>query len=107
MTNKLQFHPTLYLGESISESKLDKIKKRLQKQPLFSNAYLLTVSQNHSDQLDIFAAKQLVQSYYKKYPVYVIGIASDYNEAVELVEKIVQQCLQARGDCALKEFLLC
>ena len=107
MSNKLEYHHRLYLGESISELKLDKIKRRLKKQPLFSNVYLLTVSRNQSDQLDIFAAKQLVQNYYKKYPVYVVGIASDYNEAVALVEKIVQECLLARGDCALKEYLLC
>lgn len=107
MSNKLNYHHKLYLGESISESKLDKIKRQLEKQPLFSTVYLLTVSRNQSDQLDILAAKQLVQNYYKKYPAYVVGIAADYNEAVALVQKILQECLQARGDCSLKEYILC
>lgn len=107
MNEKLEYHHRLYLGESISQSKLDKIKRRLKKRPLLSTVYLLTVSRNQSDQLEIFQAKQLVQAYYTKYPVYVIGIASDYNEAVSLVEQIVQECLQTRGDCALKEYLLC
>jgi len=107
MTGKLQYHHRLYLGESISESKLDKIKKRLKKHPLLSNVYLITVSRNPVDQLDIFAAKQLVQNYYSKYPVCVIGIASNYDEALEVVETIVRECLEARGDCALKEYLLC
>lgn len=107
MTGKLQYHPKLYLGESISESKLDKIKKQLKKQPLLSNVYLITVSRNPVDQLDIFSAKQLVQNYYSKYPVYVIGIASNYEEALAVIENIVQECLGARGDCALKEYLLC
>ncbi len=107
MSGKLEYHHRLYLSESISESKLDKIKKRLKKQPLLSNVYLITISCNPSDQLDIFSAKQLVQDYYKEHSVYVIGIASDYNEAVALIETIVQECLQTRGDCALKEYLLC
>jgi len=107
MTGKLQYHHRLYLGESISESKLDKIKKRLQKYPLLSNVYLITVSRNPVDQLDIFDAKQLVQNYYRKHPIYVIGIASDYNEALSVIETIVQECLKERGDCALKEYLLC
>lgn len=107
MCEKLKYHHSLYLGESISETKLDKIKRRLKKRPLLSTVYLLTVSRNESDQLEIFQAKQLVQSYYTKYPVYVIGIASDYNEAVALVEQIVRECLRERGDCALKEYLLC
>lgn len=107
MAPKLQYHPKLYLGESITESKLDKIKKRLHKQPLLSKVYLITISKNPVDQLDIFAAKQLVQNYYSKYPVYVIGIASNYDEALGVIETIVQECLNAREDCALKEYLLC
>lgn len=107
MSGKLEYHHRLYLGDSISESKLDKIKKKLAKKPLLSNVYLITISRNPSDQLEIFSANQLVQDYYMKYPVYVIGIASNYNEAVVLIERIVQECLQTRGDCALKEYLLC
>lgn len=107
MSGKLEYHHRLYLGASISESKLDKIKKTLEKHPLRSNVFLITISKNASDQLEIFSAKQLVQSYYNKYPVYVIGISSDYEEAVEMIEKIVQECLKVRGDCALKEYLLC
>ena len=107
MSKKLEYHHRLYLGESISESKLDKIKKKLEKKPLFCNAYLVTISHNSNDQLDVFSAKQLVQSFYDNYPVYVIGITSDYNEAVKLIEQIVKECLQARGDYALKEYLLC
>lgn len=107
MSGKLEYHHRLYLGTSISESKLDKIKKTLEKHPLRSNVFLITISRNSSDQLEIFSARQLVQNYYDKYPIYVIGIASDYEEAVAMIEKIVQECLQVRGDCALKEYLLC
>lgn len=107
MSGKLEYHHRLYLGESISDSKLDKIKKTLENHPLRSNVFLITISRNSCDQLEIFSARQLVQNYYHKYPVYVIGIASDYEEAVAMIEKIVQECLRVRGDCALKEYLLC
>lgn len=107
MNENITYHPGLYLSDDISESKLDRIKNKLQKKPLCCSVYLITISHNPNDQLDIFAAKQLAQSFYRKYPIYVVGIASDYSEAVGLIEKIVQECLQARGDCALKEYLLC
>lgn len=107
MSGKLEYHHRLYLGAGISEAKLDKIKKTLENHPLRSNVFLIAISRNSSDQLEIFSARQLVQNYYNKYPVYVIGIASDYEEAVAMIEKIVQECLNARGDCALKEYLLC
>ncbi|MDE6926347.1 MAG: hypothetical protein K2P59_14000, partial [Acetatifactor sp.] len=89
------------------EKKLDKIKKKLEKRPLLSGVFLIAVSANPSDQLDIFESGQLVQSYYEKNPPYVIGIAGSRGEAVALVEQIVQECLRERGDCALKEYLLC
>lgn len=107
MEDKIIYHSYLYLGDDISEAKLDKIKKRLKDKPLLCKAYLITVSRNPVDQLEILSAKQLVQNYYSRFPVYVVGIAYDYDAAVGLVERMVQECLQTRGDCALKEFLLC
>ena len=107
MSISLTYRPELYLGDSINENKLDKIIKKLEKKPLFSNVFLITVSRNASDQLEIFDARQLAQGYYKKHPPYVIGIAGSHEEAVALVERLVQECLKARGDCALKEYLLC
>lgn len=107
MVRKLQFSVNLYLGESINPDKVDKIKKRLENKPLLSNVYVITLARNSRDQLEIYDAKQLAQSYYTKYPPYIVGIASDYEESVTLLERIVRECLQARGDCCLKEFLLC
>lgn len=104
---RLTYHPGLYLGESISEKKLDKIKKKLRTKPLSANVFLIAAAHNPHDLLEIFDARQMAQHYYEDYEVYVIGIASDYQEAVAMVEQIVQECLQRRGDCALREYLLC
>lgn len=107
MKTNLQYRPELYLGESISDAKLDKIKAKIAKHPLWCSAYLLVISRNVNDQLEILQARQLGQAYYRKISLDVIGVASDYDEAVALVEKIVQECLRSRGDCALKEYLSC
>lgn len=107
MAVKLTYHQALYLGKSIRAEKLDKIKKKLETRPLSARVYIVTISRNSSDQLEIYQARQLAQHYYEKYPPYVVGIAGDYNEAIELIEKLVQECLKERGDCALKEYLLC
>ena len=107
MAIALTYHSGIYLGDSIRGKKLDKLKKKLENKPLFSGFFLITLSRNASDQLEIYAAKQLAQSYYRKNPPYVIGITGTYEEAVKIVEQIVRECLEARGDCALKEYLLC
>ncbi len=107
MAERVRYHSKLYLSEGITGKKLDKIKKKLEKKPLLSGVFLISVSANPSDQLDIFAARQLVQPYYEKNPPYVIGITESREEALLLVEQMVQECLLERGDCALKEYLLC
>ncbi|MCR5754415.1 MAG: hypothetical protein K6G30_06360 [Acetatifactor sp.] len=107
MADRVKYHSNLYLGNDISSKKLDKIIKKLHDKPLFCNSYLIALAENQYDQLEIFRANQLAQKYYEKYPVYVVGIASDYDDAVALVERIVKECLQSRGDCNIKEFLLC
>ena len=107
MAWKLQFHPNLYLGESMNEKKLDKIKKKLEKNPLFAGVYVLTLSKNPSHQLELYDAKQLVQSYYRKNPPYIVGLAGNEKEGLALIEQIVKECLKARGDCLLKEYLKC
>ena len=107
MIRRLHFSPKLYLGESMDTVKLDKLKKRLSKKPLLVNAYVITIASNPENQLEIYDAKQLAQSYYLKYPPHIVGLASNYREALEVLERIVQECLKERGDCGLKEFLLC
>lgn len=107
MSIALKYYPRLYLGDSIDADKLDKIKKKLENRPLFSGVFLVAVSRNPSDQLEIYGAKQLAQSYYRKNPPYVVGLAGDYEEAVSLVIRMTEECLASRGDCRLKEYLQC
>lgn len=107
MSIKLTYYPGLYLGEGIKRKKLDKLKKQLEERPLLAGVVLITLSRNLSDQLEIYEARQLQQGYYKKNPPFVVGIAADRQEALEIVELLVQECLDKRGDCALKEYLSC
>jgi len=107
MAGKLKFAQNLYLGEGIAPEKLDKLKKRLNKKPLLANVYLITLARNPADQLDIFDARQLVQPHYKDEEFLVLGMASGYEDALQLIERVTGECLKARGDCNLREYLLC
>lgn len=107
MRLKLGYYEKLYLGESIDAQKLEKIKKKLETYPLFSGVFVITISRNPSDQLEIYEAKQLVQKYYQNNPPYIIGITKSKEEAIAIIRQIVEECMDARGDCALKEYLKC
>ncbi len=104
---EITYHPGLYLGESMKGRKLEKIKKKLENRPLFSGVFIVALSGNAREQLEIYSARQLRWHYYAKYPPYVVGIAGNHPEAVGLVVQITEECLRSRGDCALKEYLKC
>lgn len=107
MAVKFEFHKRLYLSESMEEKKLDKIKRRLRSKPLLANVHLIMPAGNPMDQLDIMDARQLVQPYYAGKSFLVVGIAADHGEALQLLERMVQDCLRERGDCNLREYLEC
>lgn len=103
----VQYAERIYLGPGIENENLDKLKADLKKRPLLTGYYLITPASNSRDQLDIMEAGQLLQPYYRTHPVLVVGIAKDYEDALLLVQNMVQDCLEARGDVLLKEFLKC
>lgn len=107
MVKRLKFHEKLYLSESISEKKLDRLKRKLEKKPLLANVYLIVPAGNPDDQLDIFDARQLAQPYYRERSFTVVGMASGYVEALQLIEQMAQDCMRERGDCRLREYLAC
>lgn len=107
MSLKISFRNALYRSGSITEEELDYIKMRLEKEPLFSDIYVIVPAGNREDMIEFFHSRQLAQPYYKERELYIIGIARTYGEAVLLVRKIIQECLDERGDCALREYLSC
>ena len=107
MERVIYFRTPLYLGEGIDGRKLNKIKKQLCKNPLFANVFLIVPARNPADQLDIFNARQLAQPHYKDISLQVLGIAVTHQEALLLIEQMVCECLEARGDCRLREYLTC
>lgn len=107
MVLKIAYHPELYLGEGIKRKKLDRIKKKLEKNPRFSGVFVIAISRNPSEQLEIYAARQLSRRFHDYFSLYVVGIAASWEEAVLLVKEMTMDCLRERGDCALKEYMRC
>ncbi|MCD7836822.1 MAG: hypothetical protein LUG83_09305 [Lachnospiraceae bacterium] len=107
MMREYKFASRIYLGESIDSKKMGKIIKKLKKAPLLAHVYLLALATNDEDQLEFFDSRWLLTRSYDGYIPYIVGIASDREEAVMLIRRIVEECLKERGDCSLREYLSC
>lgn len=101
----MELYPRLYVGKDLHDP--DKVIHKLKKHAKLLNAYVITLSRNPVDQLDIYKAGFLSQKYFRQNPPYVIGLAAGYDEAVDLVRQIAEESFAARGDCELKEYLKC
>lgn len=99
----MEMYPFLYIGQGVKAP--EELIHKLQKHARLPAAYVIVLSVNPSDQLEIVSTKELSGNYYRKRSPYVIGIAADYDEAVLLVQQIAEECFSKRGDCRLKEFL--
>lgn len=97
----MKFYKYLYIGDTVKE--LPKIKQKL-KLHAGTSVYVICIA-GGDDQLEIYHSAYLKQKYYRYHPPVVIGIASDYDEAVEIIIKITKECLEATGGCNLKEYL--
>jgi hypothetical protein len=106
MKREYKFASRLYLGESIDEKKLDKIKKKLRKRPLLAKIYIVALATHQDDQLEFFDSRWLLFRHYDGYVPYIVGFASDRDEAVELIRQIAGECMRDRGDCLLREYLI-
>ncbi len=99
----MELYPRLYIGKLVNNP--DRVLHKLKKQSKLLNCFVIILAKNKSDQLEIIEAGYLSQKYYKKNPVYVIGIASDYEEAVDIVRQIAEECFQHCGNCNIKDYL--
>ena len=97
----MKFYKYLYVADSVKHIEVLKQKLRIH---AAVNAYLITLALG-DDQLEIYSAILLKQKYFRRHAPIIIGIASDYDEAVAIVQKIVEECLKDTGGCDLKEYL--
>ena len=101
----VKFYKYLYTTEKY-KSKKDKICRKLKWNMGQINVYVIALSTGE-DQLEIFHSALLKQKAFRKNnPVFVVGIANGYGEAVELIQTIVQDIYEKTGTADIKEYIL-
>ena len=93
------WYDDLYLSENI-EKKADKIKWKIT-----HNAGMLHMPQNNDSLLEIISTKELMQRYYPKKNLVIVGIAKGYEEAVTMAATIVVETMNSLGSTNVKQYL--
>lgn len=97
------FHKKLYVDEEISKHKRKTIKN-LKHGKLMLGVYVITLSINPQDELDIVPSYVLMQKVYKDMELLVVGIASDRDNALKLLNTMTMDCLNETGNVSLRQY---
>ena len=100
----MQFMGSLYVGESIS-TKEHEIVRKVHNSKLIPNLYLLTISENADNMLDLIPEWEALQKGYPKDFLRVIGIANGKKEAIKLVQSIILDSISQTGSADIRGFI--
>lgn len=100
----MKWHSKLYVSESIGK-KANRIKWKINHNAGTVSVYVIAFASNRENLLDIIPAWNLMQRAYPKRDVKIIGLAKGYDEALELVRRIVDETYQNTGGVDVWSYL--
>lgn len=106
----MHWYSKLYIGEKAKNKKYKIVWKVKHGAGMF-NVYLITLSSNGKNLLDIFNSSMLKQPYYKKTysprrAMYIVGIAYGYDEAVDVATEIINEVYNNTKGFEVEKYLL-
>ncbi len=99
----LKWHKNCFVGKNVRD--LERIQEKLENRRLVPGIYLLVLSENPRNIMEMFPAVTLLQRTAADLCPEIIGIALGKEEAVSLAEEIIRQVYEETGDVQVKEYL--
>ena len=88
------------------EKEKEKIIRKLESGKLQPSVHVITLAISEKNQLEIYPTLQFKQPAFPEQDLFVVGITKGYEEAVELVEQIVQEVYEQTGGCDIRSYIL-
>ncbi|MDD7741051.1 MAG: hypothetical protein PUJ62_13505 [Lachnospiraceae bacterium] len=101
----INWYKNLYVGDT-AQKKQKKLIYRIEHGKFTPDVWLITLSTNEQNHLDILPAASLKQPYVKEHLPMIVGLAVSYEESLCVVEHIVKEVYRETGDTKIREWLL-
>ena len=98
----MKFYKNLYIGNTIKNP--GKPRRKLKRHAKLQNVYVIAYMAE-SGQLSIYHNLMFQQRYYREHQPYVIGIAGNHDEAVEIICRIAEESVRETGRADLVAYL--
>ena len=100
----LEWYKELYVGENARKN-VSKVQRKLNHGKFHKGMFLITYASNPQNLLEIIGTEQLVQkTVYRRCPM-IVGIAADRDEALLLVQQIVEETYAKQKDADVRRYL--
>lgn len=100
----MKFYKHLYKDKNIRFVKTLKMKLRMH--AFLPSIYIVRLSENEEEQLEILQAAFLKQKYFWNDKNEIVGISTSYDGAVEIVDQILQDTMLATGGYDMRKYLI-
>lgn len=100
----MRWYRKLYVSEAIGD-KAGRIKWKINHNSGTVSVYVIAFASNPDNLLDIIPAWQLMQKGYPKKDLKIIGLAKGYDDAIALVQQIVEETYANTGDVDVWSYL--
>ena len=101
----MKYYYALYTDKH-TKDKLEQIKKKIEKNKWQFEIYLIALTKNDNNHLEIFNSVLLLQEAISKNELFLVGIASGYTECLDLVEKITQEVYDETSGVDIRNYIL-
>jgi hypothetical protein len=100
----IEWYDKLYTDEK-SKKNLDKYRKILENQKMkLPPLYCVTLASNKRNLFDIISCNELWFDYYRKNHIFVIGLASNYRNALKLLQEMVLDMYEQSGGLKAEQY---
>lgn len=99
----MHLYKHLYASDSLKK-KRRQIAWKLKTYKFMPDIYVVTLAENR-DLLEIYHSAILKQPYFKQYSPYVVGIAQNRDEAIELAQRIIIDTIHSNGNLDVKAYI--
>ncbi|MDE6313548.1 MAG: hypothetical protein K2M46_08015 [Lachnospiraceae bacterium] len=100
---RIKWYRKLYMTERARKKRYKIVWRVNHKAGLF-NTYLIILPRYGNNQLEIINSSELLQSHYDYVTTFIVGIAIGREEAIGLVEQIVNDVINCKGETGVRNF---
>ena len=101
----MRWYEDLYVGYNLLDKKRQVIRKIKNGKPQL-NKYVITLPQNDYDTLEIYTSNILNQKWYRDSDMVVVGITEGMEEAMDMIQLIIMDCLNDTGEVKVKKYIM-